>query len=502
MDKYLLAFDLGTSGNKATLFSVTGEMIGSTVAPYETRYFNGSWVEQNADDWWNSVCKSTRLLLEKTGIDPHSIAGISFSGQMMGCLCVDKQGRPLRPAIIWADQRSKKEEKLIASRIDPFEYYSINGHRINCLYGLFKFMWVQKHEPEIYEKTYKTLNAKDYIVMKMTGTFCTDRSDANSCGFFDLEQLDWSEKLLSLTSLDRKKLPEVKPSTFCAGGVTTEAAKATGLAEGTPVIIGSGDGVSASVGVGSVVPGKAYCCLGTSAWIADASSKPLIDPQMRTVTWPHMVSGLYVPNGTMQYACGSYSWLKNTICKIETQKAAETGVSPYELMNELAEKSSPGANELIFLPYLVGERAPRWDADAKGCFIGLSAETSRGDIIRSVLEGITYNLAIILDILQPEFKTGEITVLGGGAKGELWQQIMADVFGVRILVPELLEEAGAMGAAVCAGVGAGIYEDFSAVERFIKIKEVRYPDSSNEEAYRKCRDDFERYYMALRNSWK
>ena len=489
--KYLLAHDLGTSGDKATLFSTDGELIASSLSSYDTHYFNSNWAEQNAEDWWNAFCASTSSLIRKSGIDPQDISGISFSGQMMGCLCVDRAGDPLRPAIIWADMRAREEAAGIAAKISLFDYYKVCGHRISQSYGLYKFMWIQKNEPEIYEQTYKTLNAKDFIVLKLTGTFCTDHSDANGCGFFDLKTLDWSDELLSLTDIDRNKLPDVHPSTFIAGTVTDEASEKTGLAKGTPVIIGAGDGVASNVGAGSITPGKTFCCLGTSAWITTTAEEHLIDPQMRTVTWAHMIPGLYAPNGTMQYAGGSLSWLKHTLFP---------DIS-YDDINTEAAKSSPGSGGLTFLPYLIGERAPRWDDDAKGCFIGLTPQTSKGDLIRSVLEGVACNLGIILDVLRGSIDVNELTLLGGGAKSSLWQQIMADIYDARILVPAVLEEAGSMGAAVCAGVGTGVYKDFSAVDRFLKISSVREPGLDVKQLYKEVKERFDRYYSALKGSW-
>ena len=491
MTKYLLSHDLGTSGDKATLFSIDGDLIASAVSSYDTHYFGDNRAEQDANDWWNAFCSSTSRLIQESGIDPVDISAISFSGQMMGCLCVDREGNPLRPAIIWADSRAKEEAAKVLSRIGQFDYYKICGHRVSPSYGLYKLMWIQKNEPEIYERTYKTLNAKDYIVFRLTGTFCTDHSDANGCGFFDLETLDWSDRLLALTDLDRDKLPDIRPSVFKAGTVKNEAAVQAGLAEGIPVIIGAGDGVASNVGAGSIIPGRTFCCLGTSAWITTTTERPLIDTGMRTVTWAHMVPGLYAPNGTMQYAGGSYSWLRHSLFP----------AASYDEMNALAEKSAPGSGGLTFLPYLIGERAPRWDEDAKGCYIGLTPQTSECDMIRSVLEGVTCNLAIILDILRNSLEINELTVLGGGAKGMLWQQIMADIFDARILVPAVLEEAGSRGAAVCAGVGAGIYSDFSAVDRFLKISSVREPDPDTKKHYFPVRERFDRYYAALKGNW-
>lgn len=495
--KYILAHDLGTSGNKATLFSEDGKMVGSQVFSYDAHYFNDTWVEQNAEDWWNAVCITSKNLIESTGIDAKDIGAVSFSGQMMGCLCVDKQGNPLRPSMIWADQRAQKQAAQIEQHISQWDFYHIVGHRNTASYGIQKLMWVRDNEPEIYEQTYKTLNAKDFIVFRLTGKFYTEYSDGNSNGCFDLNNFKWSEEILKYADIDPDKLPELKPSTFVAGGVTEEASKATGLAVGTPVVLGGGDGVATNVGSGSISPGKTYSCMGTSAWITTTSEKPIYDDKMRTVTWAHIVPGLYAPNGTMQYAGGSYNWLKETICKMECYDAKVNGGSPYDYMNKQIEQSPVGSNGIIFLPYLLGERAPRWNPNAKGAFIGMKPENSRGDMLRSVLEGVTMNLSIILDVLRTQVDIDEILVLGGGAKGPVWRQIMADVYDAKITVPSLLEEAGSMGAAVTGGVGAGIFKDFNAIDRFIEINSVHNPDPENVKAYGPVKEMFDECYFAL-----
>lgn len=496
--KYILAHDLGTSGNKATLFSETGKMIGSEVFAYDAHYFNNTWVEQDALDWWNAVCHTSKNLLAATGVDPLDVAAVSFSGQMMGCLCVDRQGNPLRPSLIWADQRAQKQAQQIEAHISQWDFYHIVGHRNTASYGIQKLMWVRDNEPEIYEQTYKTLNAKDFIIFRLTGKFYTEYSDGNSNGCFDLNRFQWSEEILSYAGIDPDKLPELKPSTFIAGTVTEEAAKACGLAAGTPVVLGGGDGVATNVGSGSISPGKTYSCMGTSAWITTTSEKPIFDEQMRTVTWAHIVPGLYAPNGTMQYAGGSYNWMKNTICKIEDYDAKLHGKSPYEYMDAQIAESPVGANGIIFLPYLLGERAPRWNPNAKGAFIGIKPENTRGDILRSVLEGVTMNLSVILDVLRTQIAIDEIMILGGGAKGAVWRQIMADVYDARITVPVLLEEAGSMGAAVTGGVGAGLFKDFTAIDRFIEINSIHKPDAASVRAYAPVKEMFDECYFALK----
>lgn len=497
MGNYILAHDLGTSGDKATLFSAEGKLIGSCVSSYDTNYFNDNWAEQDAEDWWKAVASSTKELIETYNIPAEEIRAVSFSGQMMGCLCVDKKGNPLRKSIIWADQRAVEQSKRIEEHISQWDFYNIVGHRNTPSYGIQKLMWIKDHEPEVYANTHKILNAKDYIVFKLTGKFFTEYSDGNSMACLDINRLCWSEELISYAGVDGDKLPELKPSTHVAGGVTQEAAAMTGLAEGTPVVLGAGDGVTANIGAGSIAPGKTYCSMGTSAWVTTTAEKPIFDEKMRIVNWAHGIEGLYAPNGTMQTAGGAYSWVKETLGALEAREAKEQGVSPYELMNESIARSPVGANGVIFLPYLLGERAPRWNPNAKGCFVGLKQETTRGDMMRSVLEGVTMNLSVILEILRSKMEITEIVAIGGGAKGRVWRQIMADIFDAKILVPTLLEEAGSMGAAIIGGVGAGVFKDFTVVDRFLEIDSTQMPHPQSVESYGPYKEVFNDSYFAL-----
>mgnify|MGYP002563018522 CR=1 FL=1 len=331
MPEYLLAHDLGTSGNKATLFTTDGTLIQSCVSGYGTRYYNGNWAEQNPGDWWKAVCASTKELIQ--GIDPSDIVAVAFSGQMMGCLCVDRNGTPLRPSIIWADQRAQAQAAALGEQISLRDFYHIAGHRNSASYGLQKLMWVRDNEPEVYAKTYKALNAKDFIVLRLTGKFYTEPSDATSNACIDLNTLQWSEKIVNASGIDGDKLPEIVPSTTVAGEVTPWAAGQTGLKAGTPVVMGGGDGLCSNVGAGSISPGRTFSCIGTSAWVATTSEKPLFDEEMRTFTWAHIVPGLYSPTGTMQAGGSSYNWLKGQVAKYETAVAKVQGISPYDLIN-------------------------------------------------------------------------------------------------------------------------------------------------------------------------
>ncbi len=494
MATYILAHDLGTSGNKASIFSVDGEMIGSRISPYPTHYFNEKWVEQNPEDWWFAVCDSTKRLINDTGIDSNDIAVVSFSGQMMGCLVVDEQGNPLRPSIIWADQRATVQSKELEKKITQQEFYRIVGHRNTPSYGIQKLMWLRDNEPHVYKKTYKVLNAKDYIVLKLTGQFVTDYSDGNGMGCFDLEKLEWSDRIIEASGIDKDKLPQLQPSTYMAGVVTNQASTETGLAVGTKVVIGAGDGVTANIGAGSVSEGKTYCSLGTSAWVTTTSKKPIFDPNMRTVTWAHAIPGYYAPNGTMQYAGGSFNWMKETIA---TSEQFQDGKSVYDQINEEIEGTEPGSNGVLFLPYLLGERAPRWDSASKGSYVGIKSDTTRGELQRSVLEGVTYNLGIIYDILSEHIEIDRLMIIGGGAKSQVWRQIIADVFQVPVEVPNYLDEAGSMGAAIIGGVGVGLYNNFDVIDRFIRIEHSQANNPKMKELYKQGKEKFNDFYYAL-----
>jgi xylulokinase len=495
MPKYLLAHDLGTSGNKATLYTIEGELIASKTYNYVTKYFNVNWAEQNPHDWWKAVCNSTRELIKD--IDTKQIVAVSFSGQMMGCVCVDRHGRPLRNSIIYADQRATKETDKILQKIDAMEFYKITGHRASPSYSLEKLMWIKENEPHIYRNTYKMLNAKDYIVFKLTGNMATDYTDASGTNAFDLNTYKWSEKIVDIAGIDGDKLPEAYDSTHVVGEITKKAATETGLREGTPVIIGAGDGVCASVGAGCVKPGIAYNYMGSTSWIGITAEKPIYDEKMRTMTWAHAVPGYVNPMGTMQTAGTALAWAKNEICKIETKEAMEKGISPYEIINKEIEKSVPGARGILFLPYLLGERTPHWNPNARGAFIGININHKREDLLRAVMEGITYNLNTIVNIFKNYVPIDSMVVIGGGAKSKIWRQMMADIYNVRILKPNYLEEATSMGAAVIGGIGVGEFKDFDAINKFIKIESDHIPNPAYREIYQKAYQVFLHSYEAL-----
>ena len=275
----LLAHDLGTSGNKATLFNGEGKLLKSKTQPYKngTHYYNGCWADQQPADWWDAVCRSTQELLEE--IDAKRIAVVSLSGQMMGCTPIDKKGNVLHASMIYCDQRSQKQADKLTEQMDLKRFYGITGHRLASVYALTKIMWLRDEHPDLFREMRYSLAAKDYVNYRLTGKIATDFSDASGMNALDLSTFRWSEEILRAASLDPEILPDLKPSTDILGEVTSEAAEATGLAVGTPVALGGGDGSCAGVGVGSIRPGIAYNYLGSSSWIGLTTEKPLLIPR-------------------------------------------------------------------------------------------------------------------------------------------------------------------------------------------------------------------------------
>jgi xylulokinase len=491
MGKYIIAHDLGTSGNKATLFTVDGGMKRSVTAGYQVQYANAVWAEQDPQDWWKAVCKATRELL--AGIDPKSVSAVSFSGQMMGCVCVDKDGKPLRNAIIWADMRAGSQEKELAAHISPDRFYHIAGHKLSRSYSIEKLMWVRDNEPAIYERTRKMLNAKDYIVSRMTGLYMTDFSDASGTNALDLNTMSWSDEIIVSAGVDRAMFPDLKPSTTIAGVVSKTIGEECGLAEGTKIVLGGGDGSCASVGAGSIAEGVTYNCVGSSSWISTVSKKPYYDDKLRTVTWAHVIPGLLIPSGTMQTAAVAFEWGKE---RLYSSEASQASADVYDLINKGIENSKPGSNALVFLPYLLGERCPRWNSSARGSFIGLKNEHTREDMMRSIVEGIAMNLDIIKGILQNAVDIKEMLIVGGLARGDIEQQIFADVYGMDVVRLRYLEEATSIGAAVIAGVASGELSGFEDYRLFNQVHSRKHPAPENVALYRKMKEIFEKSYRS------
>lgn len=486
MREYIMAHDLGTSGNKATLYSLDGQLVASSVSGYATAYPGTGQVEQDAEAWWQAVCTSSRELMAASNVDPRQVLCVSFSGQMMGCLPVDRQGTPLRPAIIWADTRATAQEARMKQAVGPSAFYHITGHRPSASYTAAKWLWIREHEPEVARRTYKLLQAKDFIVQRMTGCFATDYSDASGTNMLDIRSKQWSDTLLCELDIAEALLPELHPSAWVAGALRPQPAAACGLLPGTPVVLGGGDGSCACVGAGVVAPGSAYHVLGSSSWISTASREPVFDSAMRTFNWVHLNPDLYTPCGTMQAAGCSYQWLHELL------------QADYTAMNQEATSSSPGAGGVLFLPYLLGERSPRWDAEVRGAFLGLSQTTARGDMARAVMEGVAMNLKIILDVLTEHIAIDSLNVIGGGAVTPVWLQILADVWQRRLTLLSDPRQATSLGAAICGSIAIGALDSWETSLQWNRPQGAVLPSPQAEE-YQALFPAFENAYHCLRD---
>lgn len=446
----IVAHDLGTSADKASLHDDSGRLLASTTVPYPTRFSAGGVAEQDPEDWWQAVGQATRGLLSTGGYPAGDVRAIVLSGQMMGAVFLDAAHRPLRPAFIWADHRSEPQARRLRAAMGDQEAYALLGHRVHTTYTLPKLMWVREHEPEVWSRTRKVCLAKDFVNARLTGALVTDHSDASSTNAYDLCAGTWASGMLEAGGIGAEVLPEIVPSTTVLGGVTAEAARHTGLRAGTPVVVGGGDGPMASVGAGAVLPASgSYVCLGTSAWVAFSADEPVFDPLRRSFTFRHVVPGQFVPTATMQAAGACLQWVVDLL---------EPGGGPDRFPRLLAEAATGQGAEagLYFLPYLLGERSPHWDASATGTFLGLQRHHGRGDLVRAVLEGVAFNLRSCLDAFAASgIPVAAVDLIGGAASSDVWLQVLADVWGIPVRRREVREEATSLGAAVTALVAIG-----------------------------------------------
>ncbi|MEN0072140.1 MAG: FGGY family carbohydrate kinase, partial [Propionicimonas sp.] len=415
----LVAHDLGTSGNKASLHDDTGRLVAAVSIGYPTRYAADTTSEQDPDDWWRAVVEATRALLAASGVQPSLVTGICVSGQMMGAVLLDRNGRPVRPAMIWSDQRATAQSAALETAVGAEQAYRSTGHRIAPTYTLPKLMWVRDNEPEAWAATTAVCVAKDFVNLRLTGRLVTDHSDASSTDAYDLAAGTWSRPLLDAAGIDAALWPEIVESTTVLGVLTGPAASELGLAQSTRVVAGGGDGPMASVGAGSTRPGdNGYVCLGTSAWFATTTPAPVLDPQRRSFTFRHVVPGVFTPCATTQTGAGSLQWVQRVL-----------GGSIPDLVAAAMEVGAAD-DGLFFLPYLLGERSPWWDASASGAFLGLRPHHGNAHLARAVLEGVGYNLALCMAPLVTPGRP--VDVIGGGAASDAWLQLLSDIWGLPV----------------------------------------------------------------------
>ena len=496
MPPTILAHDLGTTGNKATLFGADGRLVASAFAPYTVHYPRPGWAEQDPEEWWNAVCAATQKLVSACPDACAELAAVGFSGMMNGCLLVDDHGAPLHPAMIHADIRSVSQCERIGSQIGEACAYALTGNRIAPYFTLGKLAWLRENAPEIVAKAHWCVQTKDFVQARLTGVWgVTDRSDASLTGCFDIENGAWSPEMVAASGVAAALFPEVRSSTSIIGKVSAEAARETGLRPGLPVVIGGGDGACATAGAGAIVGGDTYHYLGGTSWIAAVTDGYRPDPERRLSVFCTLDPAFNVLYGTVQSAGSSVDWFRETI--------GTGGHGPDEdnfaALERLAASAPAGSRGLFFLPYLAGERSPIWDARARGAFIGLSSAHRRAELARSVFEGVAYALRSNLAVLgQLGLAPDAVRVLGGGMRSPLWRAIFAAVYGRPLILMDRLSEATSCGAAMAAAVGVGLVPNLSAAAAlFAPVGDREAPDSELSATYARGFTFFQTLYPAL-----
>lgn len=475
--KYVLAYDLGTGGIKTSLFSQDGHSVAYCFEAYDTYFPTHGFREQRPEEWWKATVCTTKQVLQTSGIDKRDIVALAVSGHSLGVVPIGKNGVLLAESVpLWNDARATREACSFFEHISQEEWYLSTGNGFPAeLYSVFKIIWYKNNMPELYEQTDKFIGTKDYINYRLTGVLCTDHSYASGSGVYNLERFCYNEKYIACSGIDRDKLPEILQSTAVIGTILPEVAKELGLSVETKVCCGGVDNACMALGAGCIGEGDVYTSLGTSAWIAVSSSKPVVDVQKKPYVFAHCVEGMFVSATAIFSAGNSLRWVRDRLFADFLEKEQQDGTDSYVKIDAMAQTSPLGANGLFFLPTLAGGSALDRSPNARGGLVGLDLMHTREDICRACLEGIALNLRLALDVLKRYCAVGDSMLLvGGGAKSPVWRDIFAQVYDMPVVTGKIAQDAGSFGAAVVAAVGAGLWKDFS------KVKQLCAPQTKTE----------------------
>lgn len=500
--KYLLGIDLGTSATKTVLFDETMQVVASASEEYPLYQPKNGWAEQKPEDWYNASLHTIQSVLAKTNINPEDIAGIGLSGQMHGLVMLDKDNNVIRPSIIWCDQRTAKECEEITEKVGAQRLIEITANPALTGFTASKILWVRNNEPENYAKCAHILLPKDYVRFCMTGEYATEVSDASGMQLLDVPNRCWSDEVLEKLDIDKNLLAKVYESPDITGHISEEFAKLSGLSPKTVVVGGAGDNAAAAIGTGIVQDGRAFTTIGTSGVVFAHTDKLSIDPKGRVHTFCCAVPGCWHVMGVTLAAGLSLKWFRDNIADNYKEKAQALDTDPYVLMNEAASKIPCGSDRLFYLPYLMGERTPHLNPDCRGVFFGLSAIHTKEHLLRAVMEGVSYSLSDCYDVLQEMgVKVDEMMACGGGGKSPVWRQMLADMFDCEVKTLSS-EEGPALGVAILAGVGAGIFKDVvSACNEFIKTKNSCQPIEDEKLYYANAHKLYKKIYEQLKDCY-
>ena len=501
--KYLIGIDVGTSATKTVLFDEKGKIMSSASWEYPLYQPNNGWAEQKPEDWREAVLGTIKQVKEQSGVAAEDISGIGLSGQMHGLVMLDEAGEVIRPSIIWCDQRTGAEVEDMLKVMPRERWIEITANPPLTGWTAAKILWVKKNEPENYERCRHILLPKDYLRYVLTGVFATEVSDASGMQLLDVPGRCWSAEVLEKLDINPEYLGRVYESCEVTGTLLPEIAAQTGLSADTVVVGGAGDNAAAAVGTGVVKDGTAFTTIGTSGVVFAHSSKVTIDPKGRVHTCCCAVPGAWHVMGVTQAAGLSLKWFKDNFCQDYVAEAEKQGVDVYDLINRDIKEIPVGSDKLIYLPYLMGERTPHLDPDCRGVFFGLSAIHTKAHMLRAVMEGVSYSLCDCNDILEEMgVSVDQMMACGGGGKSPVWRQMLADLYQCEVKTVSQTE-GPALGVAILAGVGCGLYESVeSACEALISEDLCTGPDEEAAKKYEAYHSLYIKLYQNLKDSYK
>lgn len=496
---YVIGVDLGTSGTKTVLFDEIGNVIASHTVEYPLYQERNGWAEQDPLDWYNATIITIKAVLDKSNIDSAEIKGIGLSGQMHGLVMLDKDFNVLRKSIIWCDQRTGKECEEITEIVGAEKVIEITANPILTGFTASKIRWVMKNEPQIFEKCRYILLPKDYVRLMLTGELATEVSDASGMQLLDVPNRKWSKTMLDALNITEDMLGKVYESPEITGEITQKIADITGLKKGTIVVGGAGDNAAAAVGTGVVEDGKAFTTIGTSGVVFAHTSNVTIDSKGRVHTFCCAVPNCWHVMGVTQGAGLSLKWFRDNFCTSEKETAKLMGIDEYYLMDKEAEKVPVGADRLLYLPYLMGERTPHLDPNARGMFFGLSAIHGKSHMLRAVLEGVAYSLRDCVEVFREmNINVNDMMACGGGGTSPLWRQMLADLYACDVKTVAS-KEGPALGVGILALTGSGVYSSVQeACANIIKADKVQAPIQDNVPKYEKYYQLYREIYPAIK----
>ncbi len=486
MGAYLLGIDIGTSALKAALFDEKGTVVRQACEPYDVRYPREGWAEQDPQAWWIASVKAIRALLLGGTVDPRKIAGVGVAGQSWSAVALDGQGEVLCPTPIWTDTRAAGICRDIERDIPEEEIFALCGNSLRPGYTLPKILWYKRHLPEVYRRAEVVLQSNGFLVHRLTGVLSCDLSQGYGLHCFDMRRGRWDVEMCGRLGLKRELLPALYPCHQIVGGVSREAAEATGLLQGTPVAAGGLDAACGTLGAGVTDPGQTQEQGGQAGGMSICLNEYAAEKSL--ILGMHVVPGRWLLQGGTTGGGGALKWLRENICP----------ELDFQQMDALVQTVPPGSGGVLFLPYMAGERSPIWNPEACGVFFGLSYAKSRAHMLRAAMEGTAYALKHNLETAQAAGARVEaLRAMGGSASSRVWTQIKADVLGRRMEVPAC-GDATALGAALLAGVGTHVYESFEqAVHQTVSVKRVQEPDAGTREAYDAGYEKYRELYQRL-----